>query len=151
MFRNLLTVAGAIAVGLASLGFWASPASAKVIYNEWLPAATTTDNPCEPGTSAIQLSGLQHHVWYTTPQGTLKMHINAHLTGTDADGTKYVVNMQRHMEHFNYFDDPSSLQPFTDTFTQNLVSKGSTVNAKIVMTYVMYPSNPVVTVTACRG
>jgi hypothetical protein len=41
--------------------------------------------------------------------------------------------------------------PFNDTFTTNLISKGARVNAQIVMTFDMFPSNPVVTVTACRG
>lgn len=149
MLRKLTFAAlAAFTLGLVSLGIGARTASADVVYNEWLPAAYSPDNPCEPGTTPIYLSGLQHHVWYTTPEGTLKMNIQGHLTGADADGTEYVANLQRHMEHAMPF--PPGV-PFTDTFTQNLISKGSTVNAQIVMTYDLFPANPVVTVTACRG
>lgn len=77
------------------------------------------------------------------------MNNQGHLTGTDADGTRCVANIQRHMEHWGTF--PPGI-PFTDTFTTNLVSKGSTVNARIVVTY-DWPdgSPPKLTVTACRG
>ncbi|MBK9341441.1 MAG: hypothetical protein IPN07_00040 [Dehalococcoidia bacterium] len=53
------------------------------------------------------------------------------------------------MEHWGPF--PPRI-PFTATFTTNLVSKGSTVNARIVVTY-DWPdgSPPKLTVTACRG
>ena len=148
MIRKLLVGAfAAIILGATSLGAGSKTASAEVIFNEWLPAAYRTDNPCEPGTYPIRLSGIQHLVWYTTPDGTLKMNIQGHLTGTDTDGTRYVANLQRHMEHFAW----PSIVPFNDTFTQNLISKGSTVNAQIVMTFDMFPLNPVVTATACRG
>ncbi|MBI5948829.1 MAG: hypothetical protein HY875_11890 [Chloroflexi bacterium] len=148
MFHKALTAAfAAFVLGLVSLGVGSKPASAEVTKNVWLPAAYSPDNPCEPGTTPISLSGLQHLVWYTTPEGTLKMNIQAHLTGTDSDGTEYVANLQRHMEHFSW----PSVVPFSDTFTTNLISKGSTVNAQIVVTYTMFPANPVVTVTACRG
>ncbi len=148
MIRKLLAGAfAALILGLTSLGAGSKTASAEVIRNEWLPAVYSTDNPCEPGTNPIYLSGLQHLVWYTTPEGTLKMNIQGHLTGTDTDGTEYVVNIQRHMEHWAW----PSFAPATDKFTTNLISKGSTVNAQIVMTIDTSATPPVVTVTACRG
>ena len=148
MSRKLIVGAVfALILSLTSLGLGSRSASAEVRYNERLVAVLSTDNPCEGGTNPISLTGIQHQLWYTTPEGTLKMNIQGHLTGTDSDGTRYVANLQRHMEHFAW----PSLTPFNDTFTTNLISKGTTVNAQIVMTYDMFPSNPVVTVTACRG
>jgi len=149
MLRKLMiSTLALLTLSVATVGFGAKTASAEVIENVWLPAVTSMDNSCEPGTVPISLAGVQHRVSYTTPEGTLKMNIQAHLAGTDADGTEYVANMQRHMEHPAW---PGSLLPFTDTFTTNLISKGSTVNARITMVYDMYPAKPVVTVTACRG
>ena len=149
MFRSTLIGAFAVLVlGITSLGVGSKTASAEVIKNEWWPAAVSRDNPCEPGTVEIKLSGVQHQLWYTTPDGGLKMNIQAHLTGTDADGTEYVANMQRHMEHPAW----PSIVPFTDTFTTNLISKGSTVNAQIIVTFdVPAGTPPVATFTACRG
>jgi hypothetical protein len=150
MFRKLLIgVVAAFTLGVTSIGIGGGTASAEVVKNEWWPAALNRDNPCELGTVEIKLSGLQHQLWYTTPEGTLKMNLQAHLTGVDADGTEYVANVQRHMEHQLPF--PPGV-PFTDKFTTNLISKGSTVNAQIVVVY-DYPngSPPIATFTACRG
>lgn len=150
MSRKLMFGAvAAFAVALTALGTAAQNVSAEVVKNERLVAVATTDNPCQDGTTPISLTGTQHQLWFTTPDGTLRMNNQGHLTGTDADGTEYVVNMQRHMEHWGPF--PPGI-PFTDTFTTNLISKGSTVNAQIIVTY-DYPSGspPILTVTACRG
>ena len=105
-----------------------------------------------PGSASADPQGsarFRHEARLTTPDGTLKMNNQGHLTGTDADGTSFVANIQRHMEPWGPF--PPRI-PFTATFTTNLVSKGSTVNARIVVTY-DWPdgSPPKLTVTACRG
>lgn len=145
--RYVYIAAFLLAVGLA--GVEQRTASAEVVNNVRIPAVFSPDNPCEAGTIPISLTGVQHQLWYTSPEGTLKMNIQAHLTGSDADGTKYVANLQRHMEHWGPF--PPGV-PFTDKFTTNLISKGATVNAQIIVTY-DYPagSPPVSTVIACRG
>jgi len=157
VFRKLLV--GTLAVlmlGLAGIGFGSRTASAEVIRNEWMSVTGTRDNPCEDGIYPIAFEGRVHHVWYTTPEGGLKMNIQGHLKGADSNGTEYVISLQRHMEHFSYFDPLGNLFPFNDTFSTNLISKGSTVNAQIVITFTMSmslnPGNPnAVTVTACRG
>jgi hypothetical protein len=144
-------------LALSSVGLGTRSASAEVLMNDWLPLAFALDNPCEAGTSPIAFQGKVHHVWYTTPEGGLKMNIQAHLIGVDSDGTEYVLNFQRHMEHFAYFDPLGNLFPFDDVFANTLVSKGSTVNAQIVITFTQSTSlNPAgnpnaVTVVACRG
>ena len=131
-FRNLMLSAFAsLALGLTVLGLDTSTASAEVIFNERLEAVRPQENSCEPGTVAISLSGVFHHVWYTTPEGTLKMNIQGHLTGTDADGTEYIFITQQHMEHFDW----PRMAPYTDTVRLNLISKGSTVNTLVVLTY----------------
>ena len=158
MIRKVLIGALAAAtLGLAGLGVGSKGASAEVLRQEWMAVGFATDNPCEPGVTAIALQGKVHHVWYTTPEGGLKMNIRGHLTGVDSDGTGYVLNFQRHMEHFSYFDPLGNLFPFNDTFRNTLVSKGSTINAQIVITFTMSnllnpAGNPnAVTVVACRG
>lgn len=150
---TLLTVSFA----LSGFGLGSRSASAEVLMNEWVPTVTARDNPCEAGTNPIAFQGRVHHVWYTTPEGGLKMNIHGRLTGVDSDGTEYVLNLQRHMEHFAYFDPLGNLFPFDDVFVTTLVSKGSTANAQIVITFSMSTSlNPTgnpnaVSVTACHG
>jgi hypothetical protein len=133
----------ALFLGLSSAVTGSRVASAEVVFNERVEAVSSRDNPCEPGTDAISLVGVIHHVWYTTPDGTLKMNIQGHLTGTDSDGTEYILNTQQHMEHFAW---PSVL-PYTDRVTLNLISEGAGVNALVVIT-VETPAT--ITVTACR-
>lgn len=151
MSRKLLVGAFfALVLSLTTLGVGSKSASAEVILNVRVPAVRATDNACEPGTSPIALSGTFHHVWYTTPDGTLKMNIQGHLIGTDADGTEYILITQQHMEHWAW----PVLAPYTDTVRMNLISKGSTVNALIVLTFDV-PSGgspvPATSATACVG
>ncbi|NJD65829.1 MAG: hypothetical protein FIB00_11405 [Chloroflexi bacterium] len=151
MLRKLLVGAlFALVLGLTTLGVGSKSASAGVTLNVRVPAVRATENACEPGISPIALSGTFHHVWYTTPQGTLKMNIQGHLTGTDADGTEYILNTQQHMEHAAW----PSMTPYTDRVRMNLISKGGTVNALIVMTFNVPAGGPVVpetSATACVG
>jgi hypothetical protein len=101
MFRKFLFGAlAALILSVVSLGAGAQSASAEVVNNYWLATTVSRDNPCEAGTVPISLSGLVHSVWYTTPDGTLKMEVNGHLTGSAPDGTQYIANVERHMEHF---------------------------------------------------
>ena len=161
MIRKLVVSAlAALILGLAGIGLGPQTASAEVLLNMFfVVSAVPNENACEAGFSKITLSGTAHHVWYRTPDNTLKRNIQVHLTGTDSDGTEYVFNAQRKMEHFAYFDPlaPGNLFPFDDRFTANLISKGPTVNAQRVTTFTMsYSLNPAgnpnaVTVLACRG
>jgi len=152
MFRKLtLAALAAFTLGVVGLGFGSRTASAEVTFNERIEVSPSRDNPCEPGANPIYLSGVFHHVWYTTPDGTLKMNIQGHLTGSDADGTRYIFNTQQHMEHWEPFPPTPPWGPYTDTVRLNLVSKGSTVNALTVTTIDTSASPPVVTVTACLG
>ncbi len=158
MLRKVLVIGLAtLTLSIVSFGFGSRSASAEVLMNDWVPIVGTFDNPCEDGFEPIAVRGRVHHVWYTTPEGGLKMNIQGHLTGVDSDGTEYVINLQRHMEHFAYFDPLGNLYPFSDVFARNVVSKGSSVNAQIVITFTLSNSlNPAgnpnaVTVTACRG
>ena len=151
MSRKLLVGAFvALVLGLTTLGVGSKSASAGVTLNVRVPAVRATENACEPGTSPIALSGTFHHVWYTTPEGTLKMNIQGHLTGTDADGTEYRLITQQHMEHWAW----PAMAPYTDRVRMNLISKGSTVNALIVMTFDVPAGGPPVpstSATACVG
>lgn len=151
MFRKLLVGAVvALVLSLGGLGIGQRSASAEVVFNARVPAVRANENACEPGTNPIALSGTFHHVWYTTPQGTLKMNIQGHLTGTDADGTEYIVITQQHMEHSAW----PTMTPYTDRVRMNLISKGGTVNALIVMTFDVPAGGPLVpetSATACVG
>ncbi len=158
MLRKVLVIGLAtLTLSIVSVGFGSRTASAGVTMNFWMPTVSVRDNPCEAGTNPIAFQGQVHHVWYTTPDGGLKMNIQGHLTGVDSAGTRYVLNLQRHMEHFAFFDPLGNLFPFDDTFATKIVSKGSTENAQIVITFTLSNSlNPAgnpnaVTVTACRG
>jgi len=151
VFRRLFFGAlAALLVGTAGVGLATRSASAGVVYNMRVDAARSRDNPCEAGTNPIYLTGVFHHVWYTTPDGTLKMNIQGHLTGTDQDGTEYILITQQHMEHAAW----PSITPYTDRVRLNLISKGSTVNALVVMTYDVPAGGaqvPTSTATACVG
>ncbi|MBA4182048.1 MAG: hypothetical protein C0506_15770 [Anaerolinea sp.] len=152
--KTLVGAFAALILGLTSLGVGSKTASAEVVFNDRIDAVRSLDNPCEPGTYPIPLSGVFHHVWYTTPEGTLKMNIQGHLTGTDADGTEYVVITQQHMEHWEPFPPANPMGRFTDTRRISLISKGSTVNALLVMTFDVpagAPQVPTTTATACVG
>lgn len=140
----------ALILGVTSLGIGGRTASAEVVANAWSSAVRRPDNPCEPGTTPIYLSGMVHYVWYTTPDDTLKMNIQGHFTGEDANGVRYVYNTQQHMEHWAW----PVMAPFTDTVRARLVSEGSSANALVVMTFDV-PSGgasvPTTTATACVG
>jgi len=141
-----LAALAAVLLGLVSLGVASQTASAGVDLEDWVPTKISPDNPCESGTYPISLQGTTHLVWYWTPEGTLIMRYNGHLTGTDADGTEYIYNFVRTMEHFNW----PTVSPYTDRIVRRMISKGSTVNALIVFTYDS-GTPPSVTVTACVG
>jgi hypothetical protein len=152
MFRKLIFAAlAAFTLGLVGLGFAAKTASAEVTFNERIEAVRSPTNPCESWAEPVYFSGAFHHVWYTTPDGTLKMNIQGQLTGTDADGVEWRLITQQHMEHWEPFPPPPPGGPYTDRVRMKLISKGSTVNALTVITVDTSASNPVVTVTACRG
>lgn len=151
MFRRLFfgTLA-ALLVGTAGVGLATRSASAEVVRNARADVIRSRDNPCEAGSNPIYLEGVVHFVWYTTPDGTLKMNIQGHLTGTDEDGTKYILNTQQHMEHWAW----PTMTPYTDRVRLNLISKGSTVNALVVMTFDVPAGgaqDPTATATACVG
>jgi hypothetical protein len=151
MIRNfMLGAVASLALGLTSLGLGSGTASAEVVFNERIEVVRAQENSCEPGMNAISLSGVFHFVWYTTPEGTLKMNIQGHLTGTDTDGTEYIFNTQQHMEHWAW----PTLAPYTDTVRLNLISKGSTVNTLVVLTFNVPAggaSIPTTSATACVG
>jgi len=148
MFRKLtLAALAAFTVGIVGLGFGVRTASAEVVRNDFVEATPSRTNPCDPDAKPIYFSGVFHHVWYTTPDGSLKMNIQGHFKGADTDGTEYIYNTQQHMEHFN----GNRFPPYTDTVRLNLVSKGATVNALIVIDVDTRATPPSVTVTACVG
>jgi len=153
--KLLLGALATLILCLVGLGSGSRTASAEVVQEYWLPI--TAPSPlinlvnayhCPDQTTPISLTGMAHYVWYTTPEGTLKMNISGHATGTGADGTEYIVNVTRKMEHVNW---PASLFPYTDHWTTRLVSKGSTDNAEIVLTVDPAGSATAISVTACRG
>lgn len=150
MIRNFAIGAFvALTLGL-SLAFGGKSASAEVILNLRVPVVRAQENACEPGLNPIALTGVVHALWYTTPDGTLKMNIQGHLTGTDTDGTKYIFNTQQHMEHWAW----PVMAPYTDTVRLNLVSKGSTVNTVVVLTFDVPaggPAIPTMSAMACVG
>lgn len=146
----MLGALAAVTLGLAGLGVGTRSASAEVVFNMRVAAVRNLDNPCEPGTTPISLSGVFHHVWYTTPDGTLKMNISGHFTGEDADGTEYIFNTQQHMEHWAW----PLMTPYTDTVGTHLISSGSTANTLVVMTFDVPAGGapvPTSTATACVG
>lgn len=151
MIRNFAVGAlVALTLGLTSLALGGKTAAAEVTFNERIPVVRTLENVCEPGTNPIALSGMIHALWYTTPEGTIKMNIQGQLKGMDSDGTEYRVNTQQHMEHFAW----PMMTPFTDTLRINLISKGATVNALLVLTFDVPAGGPVAptaTATACVG
>jgi hypothetical protein len=145
-----MAAVAALGLAIAGLGLGSESASAEVIMNARSSVVRTSDNPCEPGTTPISLSGTVHYVWYTTPDGTVKMHINGHFTGEDANGVRYVYNTQQHMEHWAW----PVMTPFTDTVRTRLISKGSGANALVVMTFNVPAGGapiPATTATACVG
>ena len=154
MIRNTLIGTFAVLVlGITSLGVGSKPASAEVIENGRFPISLKFDNPCEAGFNPISVSGFVHMVWYTTPDGATVMRFTAHYAGTDSDGTNYVVNNSRTMEHLLW----PTYAPFSDLLILRLTSKGSDDNARIetVLEYspVFVPAfaSPYVTSVTCRG
>jgi hypothetical protein len=150
--RVLLAALAALALGLVSLGLGSRPASAEVLTNVRVPFATVIDNPCEPGTNMTTLTGVVHMVWYTTPEGSVIMRYNVHYTGTGADGTQYIDNINRTMEHWAW----PTFAPFSDEIVTKLVSKGSSPNARIVLTVEYSVTGPLppaayITNVECRG
>jgi hypothetical protein len=145
MLRRLLAGAGVVAGILVGPGLMASSVSAEVTNNVRFTSVSTTDNPCEPGSNPISLTGTGHAVWYTTPDGTTKMQITVHLNGADSDGTEYRLNAKTYMEHFAW----PSMFPYDGSYHANLISKGPGVNARIVVDWAMFPVNPAVTMVAC--
>ena len=154
MIRKLLVGAfAAFILGATSLGFGARTASAEVTLNGRFPISFTFDNPCEAGPNLIRVTGFVHALWYTTPDGATVMRFTAHYAGTDSDGTNYVVNNSRTMEHLLW----PTYAPFSDLLILRLTSKGSDDNARIetVLEYspVFVPpfASPYVTSVTCRG
>jgi len=153
MLRKLLfsTLAG-LALGLVTIGFGGRSASAEVVGNDSFPISAVFDNPCEAGYNPISVQGWYHVVDYTTPAGTLMMRFTAHYTGTDTDGTTYVVNNSRTMEHWAW----PSIAPFSDLVVIRLISKGGGDNGRIEITIeysTVYPAPPSATITraVCTG
>ncbi|MCA9831864.1 MAG: hypothetical protein R3B97_10805 [Dehalococcoidia bacterium] len=148
--QTLFGVVAAFGLAIAGLGLGSQSASAEVIKNGRVSVVRTVDNPCEPGTTPIYLAGTVHYVWYTTPDGSVKMNIQGHYSGEDANGVRYVFHTQQHMEHWAW----PVMTPFTDTVRTHLISKGSTANALVVMTFDVPaggPTLPTTTATACVG
>ena len=155
MIRKLLVgVVAALMLGLVSVGFGARTASAEVTLNDRFPVTLTFDNPCESGLNLIRVSGFVHMLWYTTPDGATVMRFRAHYAGTDSDGTNYVVNSSRTMEHFAGWP---TYAPFSDLVIVRLISKGSDDNARIEIVleyssvFVAPFASPYVTSVTCRG
>ena len=163
MIRNTLIGTFAVLVlGITSLGVGSKPASAEVIENGRFPISLKFDNPCEAGPNPIRVTGFVHALWYTTPDGATVMRYTVHLAGTDSDGTNYVVNNSRTMEHFAGWP---TYAPFSDLIIRRLISKGSDDNARIEIVleyspvfvpaprapYVPPFASPYVTSVTCRG
>ncbi len=121
MFRKLLVGAVvALVLSLTTLGVGSKSASAEVIQNAWFDVTgRVVVNPCTG--ADITLAGRIHTIWYTTPQGTTMMRYNIHYTGTDADGTEYLFNGTKLMEHWDW----PTMAPLTDVNRYNVISKGN--------------------------
>ncbi len=130
MSRKLLAGAlFALVLGLTTLGVGSKSASAEVIENAWFNVSgRVVVNPCNG--ESITLSGTIHTVWYTTPQDTTMMRYNIHYTGTDTDGTEYVFNATKLMEHWDW----PNMAPLTDELRYNVISKGGGENFVMTLT-----------------
>ncbi|MBE0610979.1 MAG: hypothetical protein IH609_16480 [Dehalococcoidia bacterium] len=129
MSRKLLVGAlVALVLSLTTLGVGSKSASAEVVENSWHEFSRTLVNPCNGLT--ITLSGEFHTVWYTTPDGHTMMRTNAHLTGTDTAGTKYIYNARRVMDHEQW----PTMFPFDDVMVWDVVSRGGGDNFRITIT-----------------
>lgn len=162
MFRKLtLGALAALTIGIVSLGFGARTASAEVTLNTTVPLAFNFDNPCEPGLNLISVTGFVHVLWYTTPDNATIMRYTAHYSGADSDGTEYVINVSRTMDHEIW----PTYAPFSDLYIVRLISKGGDDNARIeialdyspvfvpgpVPPYDPAPASPYVTSVSCQG
>jgi hypothetical protein len=162
MLRKLtLAALAAVTVGLVALGAGARTASAEVTLNSRLPVAFNFDNPCEPGVDLISVTGFVHVVWYTTPENATIMRYTAHYSGADTDGTEYLINISRTMDHEIW----PTYAPLSDTVTAMVISRGSDDNARIeivldhsavfvpgpVPPYIPPPAAPYVMSATCQG
>jgi hypothetical protein len=162
MTRKLaLAALAAFTLGVASLGFGARTASAEVTMNDRLQVAFKFDNPCEPGLNLISVTGSVHVLWYTTPDNATVMRFAAHYSGTDSDGTRYIVNATRSMKHEIW----PTYAPFSDSIIVRLISKGGDDNARIEIVldyspvfvpppnppYIPPPAAPYVMSVTCQG
>lgn len=137
----------ALVLSLTAVGVGSRSASAEVIENAWFNVSRSVVNPCNG--QSITLAGTIHTVWYTTPQDTTMMRYNIHYTGTDKDGTEYVFNATKLMEHWDW----PNMAPLTDELRYNVVSKGSGENFVMTLTLSSetLPLPPYHVAFTCRG
>lgn len=153
MLRKLfVSTLGVVTLGLVGVGFGSQTASAEVISEGRVPFTYVVDNPCEAGNNPITFAGTVHWLWYTVPGDLVMMRYNVHYTATAADGTGYVLNVNRTMEHSDW---PAS-EVGSDSLVFKLISKGDGANARIQVTVessTVWPAPPELTVidVICRG
>jgi hypothetical protein len=149
MFRKLLIgPAAAFTLGITSLGFASTSASAEVVNNvRFESLGYKLVNPCNGLT--ITLSGEVHMLWYTTPEGHTIMRYNTQRTGFDTAGTEYLVNIRRVMDHAQW----PIMYPFSDLLTFNAVSLGSEDNFRLTVSIdeATGPSSEYTVESVCRG
>lgn len=159
--KTLFGVVAAFGLAIVGLGLGSQSASAEVTLNTRVPVAFNFDNPCEPGLNLISVTGFVHVLWYTTPDNATIMRYTAHYSGADSDGTEYVVNVTRTMEHEIW----PTYAPFSDMYIVRLISKGGDGNATIqialdyspvfvpgpVPPYDPPPASPYVISATCHG
>ncbi len=151
--KTLFGALAAFGLAIVGLGFGSQSASAEVVANmKGAAPHVVYDNPCEPGINPISFDGRYHYVWYTTPEGHTIMRYNLHFVGTDTNGTEYIFNFQRTMDH----QDWPVMVPYSDVIVRRFISKGAGDNATITMTIAWATTIPpapadVVTTITCRG
>jgi hypothetical protein len=127
--RKLALLAGvALVLGLAPM----LPASAGVVFNEWIPIDRTVSNPCTG--EFVHVRGEHHIVITEVGRGCFNVNVNLHLTAVgQTSGLKYEINSNGQETLCD--PDPATCG-FTETSTarQWFISQGSADNWVIVFT-----------------
>jgi hypothetical protein len=134
--RKLALLAGvALVLGLAPM----LPASAGVVFDEWIPIAQTAFNPCTG--ELVDIRGEHHIVITQVGRGCFIENDNLHLTGVgQTSGLKYELNTNQYLTLCD--PDPATCGfTGTDTVRLRFISQGGADNEVIVVT-VTVTQNP---------
>jgi hypothetical protein len=151
----VLVVALALAASLLTLALLANPTQAQAERNRFSfggPFAFSTDHPCASGvivTLEGELQGFSQTVETPNGQSVSTVHLQAHGTGVDSEGNKYVIN-ETDLTHVVNDNEP----PFTFIFTFGIISQGPTDNFMVTAVTHVSPNGEAVfqeTNPICRG